>query len=700
MNFLNIRYKLLFLFIVPTLLTLLLFFMILLQSLSEKNNFELTKGYILESIAISKVVHAMQTERGVSSGFLAKNELDMQDTKLLLARDALNKALDDAKYIYLKKQLKDKTILNLLNELDATRKDMDLKSKSISYIKEYYSQKIELLLNYVATIPTFMDDRENRNFVQALVYLSNAKESLGIIRATLNKVFIENELTGYDNSTVEQFLKNYNRNISAFKNSISGQFLNEFEELFKGKSIDNTFAIIELTMANANNKEDFATNPDYWFDEASQTINLLNDVENALFHDISNIIDEKLNAIFYKLALIVILSTIGIIALMSITLNFVKNILASTTKLNEEFSNSQSLLEQYKSSVDRSFIVSKTDKHGIITYVNDEFCKISGYSRDELLGKSHNIIRHPDVDAGVFKEMWHTIKDKKEPWFGKIQNRAKDKTVYWTKAIINPILDSNQNIIEYIGIRTDVTELENAMIAALSAEKAKSLFLATMSHELRTPLNAVIGFSQILMAKSDMPQENIRLFVEKIHASGKHLLNIVNNILDFSKIESGKIELNKKDIYLEDLIKDTILLLENEALKKEIKITTDYFSNITINCDEQLLKQVILNILSNAIKFSNQNSTVALSYEEDEKNHIIKICDSGVGLSQEQIEKLFLPFSQIQEHQNSAIKGTGLGLVISQKIAKLHNGVIEVTSQEAKGSCFYLKLPITKAQNE
>ena len=697
MNFLNIRYKLLFLSIVPTLLTLLLFFMILSQSLSEKNNFELTKGYILESIAISKVVHAMQTERGVSSGFLAKNELNKQDTKLLLARDALNKALDDAKYIYQKKQLKDKTILNLFNELDATRKDMDLKSKSISYIKEYYSQKIELLLNYVATIPTFMDDRENRNFVQALVYLSNAKESLGIIRATLNKVFIENELTGDDNSTVEEFLKNYNRNISAFKNSISSEFLNEFEELFKGKSIDNTFAIIELTMANSNNKKDFATNPDYWFDEASQTINLLNDVENALFNDISNIIDEKLNAIFYKLALIVILSTIGIIALISITLNFVKNILASTTKLNEEFSNSQSLLEQYKSSVDRSFIVSKTDKHGIITYVNDEFCKISGYSRDELLGKSHNIIRHPDVDAGVFKEMWHTIKDKKEPWFGEIQNRAKDKTVYWTKAIINPILDSNQNIIEYIGIRTDVTELENAMIAALSAEKAKSLFLATMSHELRTPLNAVIGFSQILMAKSDMPQENIRLFVEKIHASGKHLLNIVNNILDFSKIESGKIELNKKDISLEDLVKDTILLLENEALKKEIKITTDYFSNITINGDEQLLKQVILNILSNAIKFSNQNSTVALSHEEDEKNHIIKICDSGVGLSQEQIEKLFLPFSQIQEHQNSAIKGTGLGLVISQKIAELHNGVIEVTSQEAKGSCFYIKLPITKA---
>lgn len=671
--------------------------MILSQSLSEKNNFELTKGYILESIAISKIVHAMQTERGLSSGFLAKNELDKQDTNLLLARDALNKALDNAKYIYKKKQLKDKTILNLLNEIDVTRKNMDLKTKSIAYIKDYYSQKIELLLSYVATIPTFMNDKESRNFVQALVYLSSAKESLGIIRATLNKVFIENKILIDDYSTIKGSLKNYNHNIDAFKSTITEDFLKEFEEIFKGKNIDNTFAIIDDSLANSKNNIDFATNPDYWFEQASQTINLLNSVENALFHEIGNIIDEKLNSIFYKLALIVILSTIGIIALISITFSFVKNILTSTNKLNEEFSNSKSLLEQYKSSVDRSFIVSKTDKKGVITYANDEFCKISGYSRDELIGKSHNIIRHPDTEMAIFKELWHTIRDKKEPWFGEIKNLKKDKSSYWTKAVINPILDSNQNIIEYIGIRTDITELENAMIAALSAEKAKSLFLATMSHELRTPLNAVIGFSQILMAKSDMPQENIRVFVEKIHASGKHLLNIVNNILDFSKIESGKIELNKKDILLENLIQESVFLLENEALKKEIQITTDAFLNITINADEQLLKQVILNILSNAIKFSNRNSIVALAYEGNEENHIIKICDEGVGLSQEQLEKLFKPFSQIQEHQNTALKGTGLGLVISQKIVELHNGNIEVKTQSGKGSCFYISIPIIKA---
>ncbi|ABB45200.1 PAS/PAC sensor signal transduction histidine kinase [Sulfurimonas denitrificans DSM 1251] len=697
MNFLNIRYKLLFLSIIPTLLTLLLFFMILSQSLSEKNNFELTKGYILESIAISKIVHAMQTERGLSSGFLAKNELDKQDTNLLLARDALNKALDNAKYIYKKKQLKDKTILNLLNEIDVTRKNMDLKTKSIAYIKDYYSQKIELLLSYVATIPTFMNDKESRNFVQALVYLSSAKESLGIIRATLNKVFIENKILIDDYSTIKGSLKNYNHNIDAFKSTITEDFLKEFEEIFKGKNIDNTFAIIDDSLANSKNNIDFATNPDYWFEQASQTINLLNSVENALFHEIGNIIDEKLNSIFYKLALIVILSTIGIIALISITFSFVKNILTSTNKLNEEFSNSKSLLEQYKSSVDRSFIVSKTDKKGVITYANDEFCKISGYSRDELIGKSHNIIRHPDTEMAIFKELWHTIRDKKEPWFGEIKNLKKDKSSYWTKAVINPILDSNQNIIEYIGIRTDITELENAMIAALSAEKAKSTFLATMSHELRTPLNAVIGFSQILMAKDDMPKEKIRTFVEKINISGKHLLNLVNNILDFSKIESGRMNLNKREILLENFINETILLVENEALKKDIEIIKKGFFEISLSADEQLLKQVILNILSNAIKFSNQNSAINISYKNDEENHIISICDEGVGLSQEQLEKLFKPFSQVQEHQNTALKGTGLGLVISQKIVELHNGNIEVKTQSGKGSCFYISIPIIKA---
>jgi PAS domain S-box-containing protein len=128
--------------------------------------------------------------------------------------------------------------------------------------------------------------------------------------------------------------------------------------------------------------------------------------------------------------------------------------------VEDEMICSKQLLEQYKNTVDRSSIVSKTDFKGNITYVNEAFCKISGYKEEELIGKPHNIVRHPDMDSSVFKEMWHTIKDLKQPWSGIVKNRKKDGNFYWVQTIINPILDENGNILEFIGIRTDITEIE------------------------------------------------------------------------------------------------------------------------------------------------------------------------------------------------------------------------------------------------
>ncbi|MBM9839786.1 PAS domain S-box protein, partial [Rhodococcus hoagii] len=114
--------------------------------------------------------------------------------------------------------------------------------------------------------------------------------------------------------------------------------------------------------------------------------------------------------------------------------------------------------EQYKSTVDRSFIVSKTDPEGVITYANDEFCKISGYSREELIGRRHSIVRDPDTKKEFYKELWHTIKDLKQPWIGEMKNREKNGMPYWQQAIINPILDTRGNVVEYIAIRVDITQ--------------------------------------------------------------------------------------------------------------------------------------------------------------------------------------------------------------------------------------------------
>lgn len=122
------------------------------------------------------------------------------------------------------------------------------------------------------------------------------------------------------------------------------------------------------------------------------------------------------------------------------------------------------ILHEYKNAVDESAIVTKADTKGIITYVNEQFCNLSGYTREELIGKNHNIVRHPDVDKSVYKDMWHTIKVLKKPWRGEIKNKKKDGSYYWVQSFIKPILDIDKNIVEYIGIRVDITELKDSKI--------------------------------------------------------------------------------------------------------------------------------------------------------------------------------------------------------------------------------------------
>ncbi|MBF7071745.1 response regulator [Aliarcobacter butzleri] len=136
------------------------------------------------------------------------------------------------------------------------------------------------------------------------------------------------------------------------------------------------------------------------------------------------------------------------------------DILINNKDIEDEIVYKTHLLNQYKNTVDRSAIVSKTNEKGIITYVNEAFCNISGYTQNELLGKSHNIVRHEDMDSSIFKELWHNIKDLKIPWMGTVKNKKKDGNPYWIQTIINPILDENGNILEFVGIRTDITEIE------------------------------------------------------------------------------------------------------------------------------------------------------------------------------------------------------------------------------------------------
>lgn len=235
---------------------------------------------------------------------------------------------------------------------------------------------------------------------------------------------------------------------------------------------------------------------------------------------------------------------------------------------------------------------------------------------------------------------------------------------------------------------------------AESANRSKDMFLANMSHELRTPLNAIIGFSQILQVKQEIP-DNLKPYIQKISIAGNNLLNIVNTILDFAKLEAGKISFHPKMVFLSQLIEEVMVVVTPMAQNKGITLSFPSEISLGLYIDQQLIKQVLVNILSNAIKFTPEGGEVKfeIAFDGAKKSYRLSVCDNGVGIAKEDMAKLFQAFSQVDNSMQSASKGTGLGLVIVKKIIEdLHQGEVWVESEVGKGSCFYFTIPVS--QNE
>lgn len=250
---------------------------------------------------------------------------------------------------------------------------------------------------------------------------------------------------------------------------------------------------------------------------------------------------------------------------------------------------------------------------------------------------------------------------------------------------------------------TDVTELlektrelEGAMHAACAANKAKSDFLANMSHELRTPLNAILGFAEALQMPSignlkPGPQTE---YVGHIHEAGQHLLSVISQILDIAKIEAQRMDMNRSACCLYDISNDCVSMMEVEANEKGVSIEiVENTDNTVIYGDSQRLKQVILNILSNAVKFSRDNGDIILRIDGGDDYLTLVVQDCGIGIPADMIETVFKPFAQVENAYARSVEGTGLGLPIARALVEAHNGQLSLTSSEGKGTCVSIELP-------
>ena len=378
--------------------------------------------------------------------------------------------------------------------------------------------------------------------------------------------------------------------------------------------------------------------------------------------------------------------------------------IAQGIEIKNHLKETEYLLEQYKQAVDHTTIVSKTDLHGIITYVNEPFIKLSGYTQEELIGQPHTIMRHQDTPSEIFADMWATILNKKI-WYGIIHNRAKDGTKNTLKSTITPIINHSGEIVEYLAIREDITELNHAKEVAERSAQLKGEFLANMSHEIRTPMNGILGFTELLsQAKLEHREQK---YLDIINSSTHSLMGLINDILDYSKLESGKFELNYHPVDPFDEFEKMSQLFLLRMQEKDIAFNLKIDEQIpqTLEVDSLRVQQVVTNLIGNALKFTPEKGKIdfhvsLLHKSEKYANIRINVKDSGIGISAEQQRVIFKAFKQAQSSTSRKFGGTGLGLSISTNLVHLMGSDLKVKSEENKGSHFYFDLDLKISSQE
>lgn len=364
-----------------------------------------------------------------------------------------------------------------------------------------------------------------------------------------------------------------------------------------------------------------------------------------------------------------------------------------------------------------------TDLDANILFVNDALLKMSGYSKEEVIGQNPAMFSSGKTQENTYKGMWDTIK-KGNTWSGLFYNQTKSGEQYTEFCKITPLKSINGTIYKYIGVKEKISQgdlnkedfeyylkqMENlveertkeliiALDKAEESSKAKEKFIANMSHEIRTPMNAILGMIN-LINNTELSKEQ-KDYIDQINIAGNLLLSIINDILDFSKAEANMMTLEQQELEVSKLLSDINKMMQNQAQKKSLYLKIFNKTEVSgIYVDIQRLTQALVNLISNAIKYT-ENGGVTLTVETTKEDNetvtlLFSIEDTGIGITDDFKDKLFEPFKQGTSSYEQKQGGSGLGLVITRKIVELMGGEIGFHNNKTRGCCFWFSLTCPK----
>jgi PAS domain S-box-containing protein len=340
-----------------------------------------------------------------------------------------------------------------------------------------------------------------------------------------------------------------------------------------------------------------------------------------------------------------------------------------------------------------------TDKQGTIEYVNPTFTTLTGYSFEEAVGKNPRILKSGEMAPAGYEQLWRKISSGRE-WRGEFHNKKKNGELYWSSSCISPVRDAQGVATHFLGVSEDITErkraeaeLQMAKEAAEAASRAKSEFLAIMSHEIRTPMNGVIGMTELALDTDLTPEQ--REYLGMVKESADALLTLINDILDFSRIEAGKLSLDITEFDLGDNLGNTLKALAVRAEQKGLELVCHLPPDlpVALRGDPGRLRQVVINLVGNAIKFTERGEVVfsveAESQTEDRVTLHFSVADTGIGIPVGHQQRIFEAFAQADSSTRRRYGGTGLGLAIASRLVGMMGGRIWVESEEGRGSTFH-----------
>ena len=367
--------------------------------------------------------------------------------------------------------------------------------------------------------------------------------------------------------------------------------------------------------------------------------------------------------------------------------------------------------EQYRSVIENiSEVVFRVSLNGQIEYLNPAWEEITGFAVEESIGSSFlDLIHTEDIEnhRGLFEQLLQC-----QVPFIRLETRhlSSSGDYRWVELYVRPVFDKEGKISGTSGTLRDIharraTEenLKRTKDAAEAASRAKGEFIANVSHEIRTPMNAVIGMTGLLLDTHLSPEQ--REYVETVRVSSENLLSVINDILDFSKIESSRMQLEEVPFSLSECIEESIDLVLPSAIEKKLEIgyQIDLRLKSLIVSDVTRIRQILANLVANAVKFTKVGGIlISVNIEQQRGSNVelrFSVKDTGIGIPPDRIERLFQPFTQADSSTTRNYGGTGLGLVISRKLAELMGGTAWVESQSGKGSTFYFTLKVRLAED-